>query len=872
MASKGTQIAHRSAATEDYISPDDIPADPVHPIIPTILNGDTIKTLASTPSVPIDVSIYGDELCDTCNGLGITKQKFFVLPGDEEYDKSDAPDSDITDLGPIVAVGERTSCPLCRLIYVAIGGDRLPTHENGLAVHAGFCWNTNGAQDPNQPWDHESAVRIMRLYARTSDNNFLRAQGFFFPEITMLANDVPDEPYAGALPDVKEYFVRLRKPGSIDFDLVRRWVGLCNKYHTHTCRTNPLLELNALKRDHQHPADEMPEFRCVDVARMCLALVPSGTPYAALSYVWGRRSFFRTERANVQELEQPGALTLLGDHIPQTIQDALYVAREVGLAYLWIDTLCIVQDDYELKGATISRMDMVYCAAELVIIAAGSPHAYSGIAGVRPGSGGMGNRPRQAIEQIAPGLRLAANSRWQDDAEGQSYYQRGWTLQEDHFALRSLVFVNGTVVFRCASADVWQEHVPESRADIYGKSSRAAGANDQELDDIGTMEQFMNSYSKRILSFGLDLYNAFAGMARQLMVQYNTDLCHGIPTRFFDWHLLWEPSSETHHVRCQGSVTTGDGRGPSWSWSGWTGGEIFAHIWDWYTRDIDMVSDAIRARTWIVWYQRVSHSSPQCIHLVRHMKDSNPEDDSDDDSGHHYHSRNLYGRRVGTKHRFPGLDCSQRKPTPIRLSELWPSEDANEDAKPTTWPPTYVPDTLSENTGSGFLQFWTVSILLQLGESTKIDKKQDLIKGDRVRLGIFGRSGTQIGSIYVEPDWVKNQERTNGGGKLPQTREFILLCEARDERAPGNGNPDKHKKGWKFAMMMLEWVTPGAGGIYGGQNRRWSQGQVGPLSEDEESVEASSAYAERVAISWIEFGDLNEALGNGPMWKEIILG
>ncbi|CAK7225994.1 hypothetical protein SCUCBS95973_006053 [Sporothrix curviconia] len=869
------QIVHRPATEHEWTDPDDIPAAPVRPIAPAVPAGDdAVTTLTSIPAVPLDVAMYGDKLCGTCKKLEITKERFFVLPGNKEYGEFSQQDSDITDLGPIAAIGERTSCPLCRLVYVAIGAKMLPTEEDGLAVHASCYWATDGRRDLQSPWINASAIRVLRLYAHTPGNTHLQTQGFVSPQITMLCNDAPEEPYPGALPDVKEYFVRLRKPGSIDFDRVRRWIGLCNKHHTHTCRTNPMLELDAALKgsDHKHPADVLPEFRCIDVARMCLALVPAGTPYAALSYVWGRRSFFCTLRANVKELEQPGSLALLSDHLPQTIQDALCVAREVGQAYLWIDTLCIVQDDNELKGATIKRMDMVYCAADLVIIAAGSPHAYAGIAGVRPG--GVAGRPRQAVEQVAPGLRLAANEHWQDGIKDASYYQRGWTLQENYFAWRSLVFINGTVVFRCAGADAWEEHIPESTTEIYAinvQASRAA-RRAEELNDIGSMEQFMNAYSECILSFGSDLYNAFAGMARQLMVQYNTDLCHGMPTRFFDWHLLWEPQNETHHVRCQGSVATGDGRGPSWSWSGWTGGAVFAHIWDWYTSDIGMVSHAIRKRTWIVWYQRKSHRSSRCTHLVRHMKDHDAEDDSDGSAGHHYGSRNLYGERVKTKHRFPGLDCSRRKPTPVCLSELWPSADHTDDKQPVTWPPKYIPDTLGAHPGSGFLQFWTVSILLQVGEPVKKDVDADRRDGDHVRLGIFGRSGTQISFVYVEPDWVKSQEETNGGGKLPQTREFILLCEARDERAPGNGNPDKHKKGWKYAMMMLEWVTPGAGGKHSGQNQRWSQGQIGPRQDGEAPVGAWSAYAERVAIACIGFGDLGEALGDGPVWKEIILG
>ncbi|ERS98113.1 uncharacterized protein SPSK_05947 [Sporothrix schenckii 1099-18] len=823
-----------------------------------------LKTLSNLPSVPLDVSCYGDALCETCTQINVSKRRFFVLPDDPEHGAEDQADSEPRDLGPLVDMAKRTSCPLCRLIYVTVGGDRLPTKERGLAVHVSCSWGTTGPQDPAAPWVRTPAVRVLQLSAQTSDQKYLQEMGMFFPEITMLAADMPATPYAGTHPDAANHLVRLRKPGRIDFDRVRQWLALCRAHHGKKCRVNPLLALNALGRDHTHPADAVPEFRCVDVERMCLARVPAGTAYTALSYVWGRRAFYCTKRAAVAELEQPGALALLGDHLPPTIRDALHAARELGLAYLWIDTLCIVQDDADIKMATIGKMDLVYCAAELVLIAAGARDAYAGLAGV----GGSGGRPRQAIEQMAPGFRLAANARWQDFISDSLYYTRGWTLQEDHFATRSLVFIGGTAVFRCRTADAWQEHVFEPADELRTQDGRNDDDNsdddDDDLNDIGTMEEFMNSYSERQLSFGADLYHAFAGMARQLVVQYNTDLCHGLPTRFFDWHLLWDGGSHTHHVRCLGGG--GDTRGPSWSWSGWTGGRIFAHIWDWYTRDIGMVDEAIGTRTWIVWYHRVAHDSTECVPLVRHMQGSagsDGEEESGSGSGPAapYHACNLYGSATQTDRRFSGLDCVQTQPTPMQLSAAYP---------------TYVSDTLSENPGSGFLQFWTVSVLLTIDDPDNVQRSEtepDMLDGQHRRLGVFGKSGTQLGTVVVEPDWLASQEAANGGGTLPQTREFILLCEARDERAPGNGNPDRHTAGWRFKTMMLEWVTLGGDETQDSYTyKRWAQGQINAQVEGTDSDSASAAYAERVSLSSIGFDALDEALGDGPKWKEVILG
>ena len=120
--------------------------------------------------------------------------------------------------------------------------------------------------------------------------------------------------------------------------------------------------------------------------------------------------------------------------------------------------------------------------------------------------------------------------------------------------------------------------------------------------------------------------------------------------------------------------------------------------------------------------------------------------------------RNFYGSRV--RRRFD-MDCSQADPTKMVLKDLNP--------------PSYERDILSKHRGSGFLQFWTVSVAMRLAEPTTSEAGVGLVH-KRCRLGIFGRSGRELGTISVQSLWVESNP-------LPQEREFILLCEGRDTRA-----------------------------------------------------------------------------------------
>jgi hypothetical protein len=372
-----------------------------------------VQALPPLP-VPGDVSCHGDKLCDVCAALSLDARRFVVLPGDKEWNQQNEPDELNISLGKVEDIAKKTGCPLCRLVLVALGGSKVPTSEDTEPVCVDMSWNTDGpVPDPRAPWNHRPEIRILRPYARKQNGGFVSKRLNMFPEITLLANDSPT--------DSPTYFVRPISRDQIDFDIVRRWLDLCDSRHGKACRRNPVLK--ELKRS--HPTKEVPAFRCIDVEQNCVVLLPSGCRYAALSYVWGRRKFFTTLSSNVKDLEEPHSLSKPEylAQIPLTIKDAIHVTREIGIRYLWVDNLCIVQDDLDLKVKTIKTMDLVYSAADLVIVAAGSVNAFAGIAGVHVGSRGS----RQPIEELAPGFRLAFKNRWQDGIDEVPYYARGWT-------------------------------------------------------------------------------------------------------------------------------------------------------------------------------------------------------------------------------------------------------------------------------------------------------------------------------------------------------------------------------------------------------------------------------------------------------------
>jgi hypothetical protein len=109
--------------------------------------------------------------------------------------------------------------------------------------------------------------------------------------------------------------------------------------------------------------------------------------YAALSYIWGGTIMFKTTQRNINILKEEGASNKVQNPpIPATVKDAILLAAGIGLPYIQIDSLCIVQDDEDSRNIHLSSMAAIYVNARLTIVAAAGKNADHGIPGVPRGS------------------------------------------------------------------------------------------------------------------------------------------------------------------------------------------------------------------------------------------------------------------------------------------------------------------------------------------------------------------------------------------------------------------------------------------------------------------------------------------------------
>ena len=89
--------------------------------------------------------------------------------------------------------------------------------------------------------------------------------------------------------------------------------------------------------------------------------------YVALSYCWGTTAQFKLLQANLDDFLKK--CIEIGT-LPKTIEDSIIATRKLGVKYLWIDSLCIIQDSIEDKDKEIVNMASIYKNATITSSAA----------------------------------------------------------------------------------------------------------------------------------------------------------------------------------------------------------------------------------------------------------------------------------------------------------------------------------------------------------------------------------------------------------------------------------------------------------------------------------------------------------------------
>lgn len=326
-----------------------------------------------------------------------------------------------------------------------------------------------------------------------------------------------------------------------------------------------------------------PEIRVIDVQNMCIVPLPPKGRYVALSYCWTKRTYTTLVRANAITLAKQAALR--AHSLAPVVRDAITVVQELGETYLWVDSLCIVQDDTDDKSCQIARMDKTYRMALLTIVAAASSSAHIDVG--LPGVGGLHQRQSLGTVNVR-GLQLQQKPpNLREGLRRTTWDMRAWTLQEFLLSRRLLIFLPEQAYFFCEQAVFAEDFVDHvclacKQIDVHSLTP-CCNLTISETNGDGkcldgprnyhhTYESLVETYTRRQMTFSSDAINAARGLLNLLHHEHGVSFLCGLPVPHLLGHFATWCSTGTSQRRVSPKPECAI---PSWSWAGWEGAALY---------------------------------------------------------------------------------------------------------------------------------------------------------------------------------------------------------------------------------------------------------------------------------------------------------
>ena len=318
--------------------------------------------------------------------------------------------------------------------------------------------------------------------------------------------------------------------------------------------------------------------------------VPLRARYACLSHRWGQETFIQTRTSNLKtyESEVPWA------EMPQTFRDAIDVTWRLGLRYLWIDSLCIIQDDQEDWRHEGSKMASTYSQSYITIAATAAPGPTGGLFGKTP----RDERAKRICIERRDGPRYACyvasvSADLLTGARDLPLLNRAWVFQERYLSPRVVHFATNEMLWECKSTVTCECKKPPHQHHKTNNSFsdfsvlrilHRSWHNCPQDPDFKTIDNWHNIVSEYItneLTFQLDIFPALQGIAtimqRKRQTRYfaglwEDSLIRDLLWQYVDNGVFWHPG--TAQLRNKAVAY----RAPSWSWAARLGAIVWLPV------------------------------------------------------------------------------------------------------------------------------------------------------------------------------------------------------------------------------------------------------------------------------------------------------
>ncbi|PVH98971.1 HET-domain-containing protein [Periconia macrospinosa] len=293
--------------------------------------------------------------------------------------------------------------------------------------------------------------------------------------------------------------------------------------------------------------------------------------YVSLSYCWGHSQEFTTTRATMEA--RKAGITVAD--MPETYQDIIKITRELGLRYLWVDSLCICQDDRADWEKESTKMLSIYSNAYVTVSAIRAKDSSQGFLGPRS------DRKFIELDYTREGLQqnvLVFNLPMKEEFLTRSYInlrdeplsQRAWSLQERALSHRVLIYGSDQMYFECN-----QGFKSEDGLYLKAQHNSAGWLERLKLEGKSKKDLFqewyntIRLYGPRKLTRATDKLPALSGIAGLYAEKIKEEYLAGLWKDHLVEGLAWQSL---------GFRRVEEYRAPSWSWASGDGYPASIHF------------------------------------------------------------------------------------------------------------------------------------------------------------------------------------------------------------------------------------------------------------------------------------------------------
>ena len=272
-------------------------------------------------------------------------------------------------------------------------------------------------------------------------------------------------------------------------------------------------------------------------AHLCISAdLANDVPYAAISHCWGTHPFLTLKKSNFKDFQD----RIPGKALTKTFRDAIDIAKFLGIQYLWLDSLCIIQDDSEDWQKEAALMGSVYGGSVVTIAASSAPDGNGGCFFDRRFSWRceieLGIPNKRQLYEVIPSMLT-------DSASKTPLSSRGWVTQERILSPRILYFTDIEVLWECD-----QCIASETFPDILHEDPNWPVASSKLPENLIDWSEIVRQYTRRYFTYSSDKLVAISSIAEKFQSKVKGDYLAGMWMQDLEKQLCWFLTSSRERI------------------------------------------------------------------------------------------------------------------------------------------------------------------------------------------------------------------------------------------------------------------------------------------------------------------------------------